>query len=419
MENENGSNLCRICLESGATIPIFESIGINNVQFKLSSCINEKVDDVEGYPRNICFTCDNTLDMVCNFINKFRESSNILKSGLAVIKQELNHEYSDNETSIDFNEFKSEPIDEDEKTLAELLQPLKIKIKKVKVEMNSVKKATKRRTKKPNQNETNKIASSILEGDFSWTGQKWCFKLGETTIRKKYKKNNKSQKEKVSKAAEKIQNVKEKIPKVKVKERLCDLCGEVFPNQDRLSIHQKVTHFKSPINCPMCQKILVSPYYLNRHIKRKHKPKDLPCPSCDRKFAFKSELKTHIKNVHNKHLKPKKIYSCKICNKTYLCSKSVVVHERSVHTGHRPAECTICGSRFYHEDYLKEHMRLHTGETPFKCPICDRGYAQRCNMKSHLRIHRMSELDAATLNLTLDHINVLYINVICDSHTTS
>lgn len=65
--------------------------------------------------------------------------------------------------------------------------------------------------------------------------------------------------------------------------------------------------------------------------------------------------------------------------------------------GLRPAACTVCDSSFYHEDYLKEHMRLHTGETPFKCPICGRGYAQRCNMKSHLRIHRRSEIDAATL----------------------
>lgn len=66
--------------------------------------------------------------------------------------------------------------------------------------------------------------------------------------------------------------------------------------------------------------------------------------------------------------------------------------------GQRPAQCSVCGSSFYHEDYLKEHMRLHTGETPFKCPICGRGYAQRGNMKSHLRIHRISELDAVTLS---------------------
>lgn len=66
-------------------------------------------------------------------------------------------------------------------------------------------------------------------------------------------------------------------------------------------------------------------------------------------------------------------------------------------SGYRPAVCTVCDSRFFHEEYLKEHMRLHTGETPFKCPICKRGYAQRGNMKSHMKTHKKSELDEDTL----------------------
>lgn len=43
MDVKNIHNICRICLENDATIPIFESTEINSVQFKLSSCINEKV----------------------------------------------------------------------------------------------------------------------------------------------------------------------------------------------------------------------------------------------------------------------------------------------------------------------------------------------------------------------------------------
>lgn len=67
-------------------------------------------------------------------------------------------------------------------------------------------------------------------------------------------------------------------------------------------------------------------------------------------------------------------------------------------SGERPAECTVCYKCFFHEEYLKEHMRLHTGEAPYKCPVCGRGYAQRGNMKSHLRIHRITEIDAVTLS---------------------
>ncbi|CAF4830923.1 unnamed protein product [Pieris macdunnoughi] len=109
-------------------------------------------------------------------------------------------------------------------------------------------------------------------------------------------------------------------------------------------------------------------------------------------------MMTHIKNVHNKHLKPIKTFSCDLCDKVFKCQKSVTIHIRSAHTGQRPAVCTVCDSSFFHEDYLKEHMRLHTGETPFKCPVCGRGYAQLGNMKSHLRVHRKSEVNPDLLS---------------------
>lgn len=252
--------------------------------------------------------------------------------------------------------------------------------------------------------------------------------------------------------------IKLKLPKIKQPDppKLCDLCGDIFKNQEKLSMHKRKVHFKNPVKCPKCHKLCVSDYYLKRHIKRKHDTeKNFICSACGGRFAFKGELTSHTRNVHEKHIRPKKTFACKFCDKTYKCAKSILIHERSVHTGkiysyyfqpmstffslqttynmcarksipsinvilfivikyilksvtntikllqfsgQRPAECTVCGSSFYHEDYLKEHMRLHTGETPFKCPICGRGYAQRGNMKSHLRIHRLAEIDAITLS---------------------
>lgn len=402
MEDTKFETICRICLENGATIPIFETN--NKIESKLTTCLNEKVDDVSGYPRNICFTCDDTLDMICNFIDKYKESLKVLKTLLPAIKTESHTPEIEIDASEDFLEFdnlKTEP-DEEQKCLVEIIKP-QITNLEGKDEKTG---RTGRQKKKRKEKEKNTTEPSIVEGDFSWTGQK-CYKIGDTTIVKRKPKENKPEKEK--RTAKKVP--KELVPKHI--EKLCDLCGEVFPTQEKLSTHQRVVHFKNPAKCEMCSKTLVNEYYLNRHILRRHsqKPKEFTCPTCNREFAFKGELRSHIQKVHNKHLVPKKTYSCKICNKEYKCPKSVIVHERSVHTGQRPAECGVCGARFYHIDYLKEHMRLHTGETPFKCPICGRGYAQRCNMKSHLRIHRMSELDAATLSkLRPNYIRLLKEN---------
>ncbi|KAM3960201.1 uncharacterized protein ACR2FA_005682 [Aphomia sociella] len=388
--------ICRVCLEDGATIPIFEYDNEeDNINYKLSQCLKEKIEDVEGFPRSICNNCNNTLATVCNFINQYKESTKILESGLLVLVKNENieqfNDYSDLEHSdVDFK-FKTEVSNDYESSpprdpIEDVTKPIRTKLK------NRIKKE---KVKKSNRNaSTNKIASSILEGEFSWNGEEWCLKSNK-------KVKLKEKKDIVPKVKKRCTRIKINIPKEAktFPPKLCDLCGEIFKNQYKLSTHKKTVHFKNPIKCPKCPRVCVSDYYLQRHIKRQHTmERNFICSSCGRKFAYKGELSTHYRNVHDKDLKAKKIFKCTICDKTYKCQKSVLIHERSVHTGQRPAICSVCNSSFYHEDYLKEHMRLHTGETPFKCPICGRGYAQRGNMKSHLRIHRVAEIDPAVLS---------------------
>ncbi|XP_023939167.2 zinc finger protein OZF isoform X2 [Bicyclus anynana] len=413
-DENNRLSLCRICLGNGAKIPIFEiDDEDNNILEKLSLCLKEKIEDVEGYPRLICKICKDILDSAYNFINKYKDTCKILQSGIDIVKQEtevpIENGLSEQEIEIDHIKHEIHPIvdsvsdddgfSDDDK---EFLAPLKLKMQlKVENEPKAVKK--KRITRSTNTKEqTNKVASSILEGQFTWNGDQ-CFK-SSNALKKAKEKLKLLTEIKIKCEPVKKKRIKIEVPKIKKSSqpdppKLCDLCGEVFKSQDKLNNHKKKIHFKKAIKCPHCAKIISSENHLRKHIKRAHtEQKDFICAACGRGFAFKAELRSHNRSVHEKHLRPKKQFKCKICSKTYKCSKSVVVHERSVHTGQRPAVCTICASSFYHEDYLKEHMRLHTGETPFKCPICGRGYAQRCNMKSHLRIHRVSELDALTLS---------------------
>nr|XP_021201563.2 zinc finger protein 880 [Helicoverpa armigera] len=410
MDDTSSTSLCRICLQNGATLPIFEKSSLgDNIHSKLSLCLQcEKIEDIAGLPRHICTMCNTTLETLCQFINKFRESCKILESGLLIVKKEEFQDHRNDpmtEVEIDIKGIKAESenlyddaFDDYEDTL-----PLAIS-KKIKKEPIKKEKRT-RKTKLQTGSKTNKIASSILEGNFSWNGDRWCMKIGQTTLKKL---GNNDAIEPKPRPQTKI-----KLPHVKTSttEKLCDLCGDVFRNNDRLLCHKKKVHFKTPVKCPKCPRICASNYYLNRHIKRKHEThREFICSSCGIGFAFKGELTSHFRNVHDKLARPKKVYTCKYCDKTYKCAKSTIIHERSVHTGQRPAECTVCNTSFYHEDYLKEHMRLHTGETPFKCPICGRGYAQRGNMKSHLRIHRISELDAITLSkLRPNYIKLLKV----------
>ncbi|KPI92463.1 Zinc finger protein 252 [Papilio xuthus] len=302
----------------------------------------------------------------------------------ATLKNDSSSNYdSDFDPAINIKEESPDLKDLDEKT------SITTKVKATSTqskEKNVVKKVLPK--KQNNGNKRNTEASSILEGEFSWSGEQWCL-------------NKKAAQNTIQKTKKKLQQVKKKnTPKEKKPPppKLCDLCGEVF-EQDKLVAHVKRVHLNSPAKCPVCSRICSSEYYLNRHMKRKHlDDKKYQCKSCDKTFAFVGELRSHTRYVHEKIRRTPQIFPCDMCERTFKCMQSLTIHKRSVHTGERPEKCSVCGAGFYHIVYLREHMRLHTGETPYKCPICDRGYAQRGNMRSHLRIHRKSELDAATLS---------------------
>ncbi|XP_013145506.1 PREDICTED: zinc finger protein 117-like isoform X2 [Papilio polytes] len=378
---------CRICLQDEASYPIFEKVEDlknNNIQSKISTCLHVNIEDVEGYPRQICNNCNETLDVLCNFINVFKQSCKTLETKLIHIKIEnasSNYD-SDFGPEISIKEESPDLKDLDDKTLPTKVNSIHSRCKEKKV----VKKVLPK--KQIDKEKINTVASSILEGEFTWSGEQ-CLNKKESTQTA------------IQQTEKKIHQVKKKqVPKGKKQPppKLCDLCGEVF-EQDKLVSHMKRVHLNSPAKCPVCARICCSQYYLNRHIQRRHQDnKKYPCKSCEKSFAFIGELRSHIKYVHEKIRKTPQIFPCDMCERTFKCLQSLTIHRRSVHTGERPEKCSVCGAGFYHVVYLREHMRLHTGETPYKCPICDRGYAQRGNMRSHLRIHRKSELDAATLS---------------------
>lgn len=208
MELENSSTLCRICLEDGAIYPIFESNNSKDDIFsRLSRCMKEKVtkiyrivpgqcllknlckyyevvlvlqiEDIDGFPRNICSTCNDTLETVSNFINKYKESCKILQSGLLLVKNESDptDHYSDHysEVEIEIKNIKTEPdVDydsfDDNECLIDLIKPLQLKINTKEL---TIKKTKRPKSKPSSKNKTSRIASGLLEGEFMWTGDKW------------------------------------------------------------------------------------------------------------------------------------------------------------------------------------------------------------------------------------------------------
>ncbi|VVC92364.1 unnamed protein product [Leptidea sinapis] len=127
--------------------------------------------DIEGYPQNICATCNDTLDDISKFIDKFKESSHILQNNLIIKLEQF--DFSDANTNNQLN-VELEPGDikhdtDDDFIVNEHFD--NIFIEEHLTEENYIKKESKvkkhsvRRTsgKKKCPKSTSKLASSILE----------------------------------------------------------------------------------------------------------------------------------------------------------------------------------------------------------------------------------------------------------------
>lgn len=145
-----------------------------------------QVEDIEGYPRKICESCNALLDTVYNFITKYETSCKLLEGGLAVVKKE---DCSDNESDVEnikeefeleickyepdsdglepLNDFwNSAPLTQ-VKTKDTSLTDIKAKLKSLK-DINIKRKPVRKSNRK-----TNKVASSILEAELDWNGERW------------------------------------------------------------------------------------------------------------------------------------------------------------------------------------------------------------------------------------------------------
>ncbi|XP_002019673.2 zinc finger protein 3 [Drosophila persimilis] len=142
-------------------------------------------------------------------------------------------------------------------------------------------------------------------------------------------------------------------PRDKLSTYICDVCGNIYPTQARLTEHMKFHSGVKPHECEICGRGFVQNQQLVRH------------------------MNTHTGN---------RPYKCNYCPAAFADRSTKTKHHR-IHTKERPYECDVCARTFTYSDNLKFHKMIHTGEKPHVCDLCGKGFVKAYKMRLHRVTH--------------------------------
>ena len=143
---------------------------------------------------------------------------------------------------------------------------------------------------------------------------------------------------------------------------------------------------KKDYPCDLCDKSYICVKTLRKH-KKFHAGK-FKCDICGKSLTCKSVLESHINNQH------KGPYPCEICGKLYnninALSKHKVFHVKSINKTEEILKCSVCEKEFTGKRrhyYLRAHMICHSSDKPHTCDICGTSFSRPSSLYVHKKTH--------------------------------
>ncbi|XP_043278452.1 uncharacterized protein [Venturia canescens] len=186
----------------------------------------------------------------------------------------------------------------------------------------------------------------------------------------------------------------------------CDTCGVGFNRRDGLRLHMRV-HQKSDsrslkeCSCQICSEKFPNHSMLVIHRNRVHKDgRQYTCHICNRSMLSTRSLEWHMSHIHNETIPggikseaetqpEKKRVSCVHCDKTFKTEMILRTHIKNTHIEKNPTKCLDCDEMFTSDVRLRHHMMIAHNrlEGTLTCPHCPKRFVNQLRLKTHMISH--------------------------------
>ena len=159
----------------------------------------------------------------------------------------------------------------------------------------------------------------------------------------------------------------------------CLKCEKSF-KRDHMKKHYTLTNENEGIPCKKCNKTFLNVPKLNQHIRNVHSEKT--CLPCDEPFSSAANLNS--RQIMHFNETP---FACAICEKTFKRKQHLTNHQ-DIHNVGKQYPCPKCGGSFKSQKNLRSHQKTHRIRVKtFQCKHCEKKFMTSTQLVVHERLH--------------------------------
>ncbi|XP_070188688.1 zinc finger protein 813-like [Littorina saxatilis] len=172
----------------------------------------------------------------------------------------------------------------------------------------------------------------------------------------------------------------------------CFYCQGEFSDALSLTRHSRTHGGSKPYSCTQCGRTFALYSALMNH-ERSHapgRPHAFKCNSCTTTFLHEASLKAHQRrhnDARNGRGPGTKPYQCGTCSEWLSNEGSLKIHMQRHEGFDIPRVCSLCGTSFSCDAFLRSHSKIHDCEPSMRCVICIRHFRRSRVVLRHSDVH--------------------------------